>query len=910
MDMPRTRSTATLWTLAVLALVGGWFRTAQALPIGSAATKATAPATAPDPVTGVVADSTGAIIPGAVVDLLDAKGDVAVAVHSDAEGDFHLTAPSAGSYTLVITAPGFDAVRQPLIVAPPPLPNVSKAPALTSALHIVLSPASLAINVQVNGDTPDLTATDANNDTSVMTARDIKSLPIFDNDYATAMSAFLDSGSASTAGSGLLVDGVEAGRVPVSASAVQEIRINQDPYSAQYYWPGRGQMEIITKSAADHYHGQLNFYFRDSALNATEALAGSKPPEQRRIYEGSISGPIPHSAASGFLASFNRAEEDVDSIIYAFGATSPDNPTGLIQDNVPSPTRDTEFSLRASHQFGNANSTYAQYAYKDWTAQNQGIGAQTLGDAGYNNEYREDDVILHADSTPSASILNQASLVLERNWSRNQNTYEQPRIVVNGNYTSGSGQNDSFSNEYNGRISDMVTWTEGRHLIKFGIGIPNFNRRVLEDNTNSLGTYTFGPTTDANGNVLVTALENYEDNRPSTFTQNTGISRFVYHQQEAGGFVQDQVKLNARLSVTPGLRYDWQNFLPNNRTAFSPRVSFAYVLDPHSETVLRGGGGIYYDRFGSGPLADLARYQDALRRSIVVSLDPATEPATGCVPVTDCVALTNQPPNLVEVAPDTTTPYQIQYGLSIERKVGQSGALSVSGYTTRDLHAFRSVDINAPTPESGYTDRPNPEYARIRQIQAAGFMDGSGLDVQYHGRYNRYFSGFARYTWSHYGSDTEGISWFPQNQYDPNDEWANTSWDRRNRLGFYGMFNSESVLNLSVGLFANSGAPWTPITGTDPYGDGLYNARPDDEPRDSELGPDYVDLDLRWGHDFPITSNKSDESPHLGLSASAFNVLNHENGGSIDTVETSSTFGTITSANPPRRIQLGMRLAF
>ena len=86
-------------------------------------------------------------------------------------------------------------------------------------------------------------------------------MPIFDNDYATAMSAFLDDSATGTGGSGLMVDGVEANRATVSASAVQEVRINQDPYSAQYYWPGRGQMEIITKSAADHYHGQFNFLF-------------------------------------------------------------------------------------------------------------------------------------------------------------------------------------------------------------------------------------------------------------------------------------------------------------------------------------------------------------------------------------------------------------------------------------------------------------------------------------------------------------------------------------------------------------------------------------------------------------------------------------------------------------------------
>jgi hypothetical protein len=74
--------------------------------------------------------------------------------------------------------------------------------------------------------------------------------------------------------------------------------------------------------------------------------------------------------------------------------------------------------------------------------------------------------------------------------------------------------------------------------------------------------------------------------------------------------------------------------------------------------------------------------------------------------------------------------------------------------------------------------------------------------------------------------------------------------------------------------------------------------------------PSYVDLDLRWGHDFAITANHDEEAPRLGFSAGAFNVLNHENPYSVDTVETSPTFGDVTTVGPPRRIQLGMRVEF
>ena len=867
-------------------------------------------------VRGTVADPSGAIVPNAEIDLLDGKGAVTATLHSDGEGNFQLTAPTLGDYTLVVSEAGFDTVKTVV-----KLGTHGTAPIAAPMLHIVLPISTMSTTINVNaGSSVDLSSPDANSDTSVLSSEDLKSLPIFDNDYSTAMSAFMDSGAEGTGGSGLLVDGVEANRATVSASAVQEVRINQDPYSAQYYWPGRGQMEIITRSAADHYHGQFNFFFRDSDLNAQNALAPSKPFEQRRVYEGHVTGPIPHSKNSGFLISFNRAEEDLDAVVDATMAQTAANPTGLFQVNVPAPTRDTEFSTRASHEFGQKHSAYVQYAYKDWTAQNQGVGGQTLASAGYANDYREDDAIAHVDSTLSPILLNQLSLVFERDTNRNQNAEEAPQANVTGDFVGGSAQDDSLSSEYNFRLSDMVTWTYGRHTIKVGANVPHIDRRVLDDNTNNLGTYTFAPTLAADGaTVLTSAIQNYYDNLPSGFTQNSGVSRFVYHQQEMGAFAQDQIKINSRFTVTPGLRYDWQNFLAQDRLSFSPRLSFAYVVDQDSKMVVRGGGGIYYDRFGSGPLIDLARYQpqangQPLRRSLTVSLDPATLSATqaaaGCVPITNCVAIGEQPADLVELQPGAKVPYQIQYGLSIERGFGKSATGTISTYSVRGDDRFRSVDINAPTPESDYTVRPNPEYARIREMQPEGTFLGSGLDISFRGAVNKYFTGFGRYTWSHYESNQEGISWFPQNQYDPNAEWANSGWDRRNRLGMYAIFNHESVANLAVGIFANSGSPWTVLTGADPYGDDLFNARPEGVARNTETLPGYVDLDLRWGHDFHLTQSKDEEAPKLGFSAGAFNVLNHENGTAVDQVESSSSFGQVTTVAPPRRIQLAMRFEF
>src|SRR5262249_45282260 len=197
-------------------------------------------------------------------------------------------------------------------------------------------------------------------------------LPVFDQDYIGTMSRFLDAGSIATGGVTLVVDGVEASRASVSASAIQEVKINNDPYSAEYPRPGRSRIEIITKPGSSAFHGTFNFLFRDSRLNARDPFALDKPPEQRRIFEGSFTGPLGHSKKTSFLVSANREEEDLQSIIYAEGANGP------IHDTLASPSRNTELSASINHQIGENHIISVRGLYTDRTIRNQSAGGLNL----------------------------------------------------------------------------------------------------------------------------------------------------------------------------------------------------------------------------------------------------------------------------------------------------------------------------------------------------------------------------------------------------------------------------------------------------------------------------------------------------------------------------------------------------
>ena len=295
-------------------------------------------------------------------------------------------------------------------------------------------------------------------------------------------------------------------------------------------------------------------------MNAQQKFSPSKPFEQRRIYEGDLTGPVLHSKNTMFLFSFNRQEEDLDAVVNATVAPTPDNPMGIYNVNVPAPTRDTEFSLKVGHQMSDKQNASVMYAFQDATNRNEGVGNQTLPEAGYNTETREDDLVLHDNYIISATKLNEAAIVLERSYDPISNVQEGPQINVNGNYVGGSAQNDQVATEYNLRANEMMTWTVGPHTLKFGINLPHFSRRVFEDNTDRDGSYTFSPDYAPDGTVITTAIQNQQAGNPSGYSLKQGQSRFVYRQDEVGGFVQDQIKLKPWFSVTPGLRYDWQNF--------------------------------------------------------------------------------------------------------------------------------------------------------------------------------------------------------------------------------------------------------------------------------------------------------------------------------------------------------------
>ncbi|HYK38331.1 carboxypeptidase-like regulatory domain-containing protein, partial [Alloacidobacterium sp.] len=287
-------------------------------------------------------DTSGAVIPGAQVAVTNQDGKAITQGLTDNAGNFSFNGLPTGSYTVDVTKDGFREIKQQTKTSSEVHPQIRIVlPVATVTQELIVGPSDNA--AQVSTEIPQ-------NQTSNAIDRDaLDRLPVFDQDYITTMSRFLDPDATGTNGVTLVVNGVEANGPGVTASAIQSVRINQNPYTALYSRPGRARIEITTKGGTPQFHGSGNFLYRDSVFDASNAFATTKPSEQRTYYEGSLTGPLSHSKKTTFLLALDKDNDNQQAIVVAAG------PNGEINANVPNPTNHYFISGRVFHDYKQGN---------------------------------------------------------------------------------------------------------------------------------------------------------------------------------------------------------------------------------------------------------------------------------------------------------------------------------------------------------------------------------------------------------------------------------------------------------------------------------------------------------------------------------------------------------------------------
>lgn len=829
------------------------------------------------PIRGVVRDQTGAVLPAAKVELRrdDELGGPALrAVITTSQGEFLIDGVPAGAYVLRVEFEGFRTATVKVRV------SGRRSPGLQT---VVLDLASQTQEVTVNAGVEAIGASPrGNRDALVLDDRELQKLPIFDRDIVGTLSRFLDASAIGTGGPTLVVDGLEARKVGVAPSAIQQVKINQDPYSAEFPRPGRGRIEVITKAGADKYSGSMDFTMRDARLNARDPFADSRPPEQRRIYEAVLGGPVRGGKHTSFLVTLDRSEENLQSIVFAQG------PAGPVHAVVPAPDRGLELSASLTHQRGKRHTLSLRFTDEKTTTRNQGVGGTTLAEAGADDRGHEAQIVVGARSVLGGHLLNEFRLLVGHETSGTVSLTAGRRIVVLDAFTAGGAQADQRTTEDHFNLAESVTYVRGRHLVKAGIQVPDFSRRGFDDRSNSAGTFTFS------------SLEDFARGTPLSFSRQQGDGRLVFLQKVFGAFLQDQIDVGGRLSITPGIRYDWQNiFTDINNVA--PRVSVAYAFD--KKTAIRGGVGVFYDRAGDGPIREVLRSrEDRLQR--IILLTPSYPDPFGAGTAASTVR------SIVTLAPGIQIPYTTQFGLGIERVLVKGTTVAVNYVGSRGVDLFRSHDANAPPPPL-YLARPDPAFGQIRQIESTGRQIAHSLQFTGRGRLAPRMKGSIQYTLATAHNDTSGINALPANNYDLASEWGPANFDQRHRLEALMQLEAGEWADFGVSVSLGSGRPYSLLTGLDDFHTGQTNARPPGVGRNTLDGPGTALVNLRWSHDFALRSGKKGEdAPGWSIGVDAFNIVNRVNYVAFVGNRSSPFFGRAIAAQPPRRMQLSASFHF
>ena len=824
--------------------------------------------------TGIVLDPSGGAIAHARVDLTLPDGRPVAETTTDATGAFRIEA-TTGTYILNVQAHGFRDLRHDLMVSK----NV------TAPLRLILSIATekQIINVSADQAAP-VVSTDVSDNQNVNTIdrAALDRLPVFDQDYITTLSRFLDNNAIGTYGVTLVVNGVEANGPGVTQSAIQEVKINQNPYSALFSRPGRARVEITTKGGSPDFHATVNVMFRDAVFDAANKFAVSKPSERRQFYEGSLSGPLSHNKKTTFLLSLDQDLDDQQAIVNASDVSGP------IHENVSAPMRHFFGSGRVFHDLANGDQFWIGYSYERQTNRNQNVGGTVLPEAGYNAKMQEHEINVSYRHVFSPRLVNQLRFLLGHFDRPNASNNENAQIVVPGAVTKGGAQADSKRTEYHFDGTDVVSYVDGKHAVNFGIDVPDISRRGEDDFTNQAGTYTFG------------SLSDYRLGHPSTFLVQSGHGHLVFLEKVLSGFIEDNIRLRANASVSLGLRYYWQNYFHDVPSNLAPRFGFAFAPSKDSKTVFRGGAGLFFDRSGPRPIADLLHFDGVHLRRFILN-NPTQYPVT----LADLVGV---PTSVVTLGPQQRIPYTLQYSAGIERQITPKSTLSATYVGSRGIKLFRSVDANAPLPPL-YGSRLNPSLGQDRQIQSDGYQKSNALEIIFRGSPAKFLTGQVQYTFSKTYNNTSGITFFPANSYDPSADWARSDNDRRHKFDLLGSAQAGHLFIFGMALSLYSGKPVNITTGSDNNHDGVVNDRPPGVARNTMPGPGLINLDLSLAHDF-LLFKSPEHARKFTLSLNSFNVLNHPNDVTYLGVITSPSFGRAVQALPPRRMQLDIQYKF
>jgi hypothetical protein len=750
---------------------------------------------------GQIVDATGAVIPGASITVKNSSGLV-VSVTSDGAGAYDVRNLAPGKYTVSVTAKGFAPTTQEIEIAA----GQQKQADIPMAILVKEE------DIDVQSDSAKVSTSPDNNASSVViSGKDLDALSDDPDELQSELQA-LAGPSAGPNGGQIYIDGFTGGQLPPKSS-IREIRINQNPFSAQYDRMGFGRIEILTKPGSDKLHGQFFFNDNHSFLDGLNPFAASEPDFSTQMVSGNVGGPLGKKASYQINAERRNINEATVVLPAAFAAAS------VPVEGVLNPRVRTNLSTRLDFQLSASNTLMVRYQFTHNHEQNDGISQLALPSQGYNQTGNENEIQISDTQVLTPHVINETRFEWERDSTDQNPLFLTPTINVLGQFSEGGsplGISSVITNHY--ELQNYTSINKGNHFMRLG-------GRLRATGNSSTSTQNF------NGTFTFDSLAAFQSGTPRQLTILSGNPLIEDNFIDAGLYAEDDWKIRPNMTVSYGLRFETQNGI-NDHGDWAPRVGFAWGLgkkNTQPKTVIRTGFGIFYDRFTQNLIMQAERLNGVNQKQATITVKPNDNSAANLANQMLLSQLFASYPTIplqplaqstkYTIDPGLRTPYTVQFAGSVERQVTKTATLTGTYLHSHGVHQLFSSVLNPGL----LTGSIAPQY----QFESGGVFNQNQLIVNFNVRAGTRLTIFSFYMFSHANSDTAGATSFPS---DPTKgiaaDYGRAAFDVRQRLFFGGTVALPHGFRVSPFMVANSGAPFNITTGTDLNGDSIFNDRP------------------------------------------------------------------------------------
>ena len=758
-------------------------------------------------VRGQVTDPSGAAVPNAMLQVTSDTGQSST-TKSGRDGAYEVKGLAPGKYTVKADAKGFREYQSAEV-------QVAAGQIQKLDLPLALEIEQQKVEVTAEGGAQLSVSPDSNAGAIVLSGKDLDQLSDDPDQLQSDLEA-LAGPSIGPNGGQMYIDGFTAGQLPPKSS-IREIRINQNPFSAEYDKLGYGRIEIFTKPGTDQLHGQFTVIGNDSAFNSRSPFLGTAtlPGYDTVQFNGSVGGPLSKKASFTLDGQYR----DINNVAVVSAQLEP-LPAPLLTEAVPNPRSRVNFAPRLDYQVSTNNTLTIRYQYYRDNQTNDAVGQYTLPSEGYDLLTTEQTLQVSDTQVFGSRIVNETRFQFLRDGSVQTPQSTAPTVIVPSEFQGGGSNLGNITDHQNHyELQNYTSVAFGKHFLKFGARL-----RDLQD-TNSA-------TTNFNGSFTFPTLAAYEANAPIQFALTTGIPVASSNLFDAGLYVEDDWRWRPNVTLSGGLRFETQNHIADH-TDFAPRLGLAWGIGQGKaaspKTVLRAGWGIFYDRFTNDLILQAERQNGVLQQEYIVT-DPTFYP--NIPPISVLQSAQTGVPTIYRIQSNLHAPYTMQTAVSVERQLSKAVNMTVSYVNSQGVHQLLTDNVNAPLPGTYVVGqptsgiRPNGVLENIYQYESEGFFRQNQLITNFNVRFGTKLTLNGYYSLNYAKSDTAGPTSFPSNPYDIGADYGRASFDIRDRAFLGGTITLPKGFRLNPFMIINSGTPFNVTVPLDLLGTSILNDRP------------------------------------------------------------------------------------